>query len=262
MEPRKQQFQVIDSTDIYRRNAEGTVKGHGALLASGGYMGIGTSFGILMLTALPFTTTIGAGIKTAIDVAERIPLPLESIDNTIQKLGKLNGEGVSQVISAIYKSPGSTNSCKDLNDQLKANDPSNNTYTDILNKAKNEKVNEIKRLAEKNGKEKLNSYMQNNDMTLFKVSSVNYQLSSDEKAIVKEFTNTKRSEIIEECRLKQIPLICDYLNAPHNAGKPLQHVIVNAVASIGKDFEIQQKSEFSAEQSALQAHDETPRVKF
>jgi hypothetical protein len=240
------EYQNIDSTDIYLRNAAGvfyatheiaTWRACG-VTGSIGY-GAAPGFTLAMLVSylsLPFTMTVGAGIKTAMDVNERIPLSLNDIENMQGTLRQLDDEKNSKIVdelaSAICNFEAQSKSCMQLQQDLinidKEQDKSRKQF-------RRNKMNYILDCVKTKEQKILAESFQNNNIKFFKPvnnENVKYQFSESDQLEIEEYVSKQMPPIIDKSTSQKIQLISDYLAASHNAGKKMEHHILNIMKPI------------------------------
>lgn len=229
----KNGYQVINSTDIYKRNASGVINkslGCGSSLPNSYQSGLGLGpFVIFGFFAIPISTTIGAGIKTAIDMRERVPLSEKDVNEMLSILNQLNTEATSdivdQIASSICEFKANSNSCKKLQADLNEIKEDDKRY---IKQVETEKKNDILIRAKTQERKMLCKILKNIETSFFKIQSCTptYKFTEKEIAEINETILKESAKRTGPSTDQKVKCIIAYLTAPHNAGKKLQHHIL------------------------------------
>lgn len=196
----------------------------------------------LRYTALLFTMTIVAGVKTAVDLSGRTPLFLSDItlmNEVLQKLEEVKDNRIDEIATAIINARGHNK----LERQLAAVDWKKRIaefqlVDNAIKQMKDSMINEEQKV--------LTEFINNNNIAFFKPAlqtSAQFQLSDDQKIEIRNLISTQKSELVDMAKSEKVKLIMDYLNAPHNAGKKLQHDILDILQPMIEDRESLSKSD-------------------
>lgn len=239
--------QTRQSINVWRTY---TGNANGALIATGGssaclagiepdfYCGplilCGLPLAIVTLLACPITATLGAGIKTVTDMHKRKPLLMSDIEQMCETLEYLdtneNNKKVDEISEAIntYRGGSMWHGLSKLQIGLHEIDEKKRDKEEhFKNEEKNTKI--------KAQQEKLNNLMKSKGITYFKAEPV-YRFSAEEANEIKQHVADKMQEVNNEARTAKVELISNYLTSKHNAGKELQHYILDILQPIATEI--------------------------
>ncbi len=170
---------------------------------------------------LPVTTTLGAGIKTAIDVATRNPLPEEEIARlsvAIDHLSKEELEAISHAVITDFKA--SSCSSKRLIQ----------TMHELKKQEDMQKKDHLRNAESKFGMQKIQSFIKQIP-ELQQVTNIPYKLSDNEKKNVSEAASQTMTKISVSTTALMKLSIGRYFLSPDNNGKKLHCLLASKLKS-------------------------------
>lgn len=193
--PKNDKYQAVDSTAVYLTNVKNICTDNfidnDTLTA--------TMCNIMYALTIPFTATIGAGIKTVIDVGTRKPLLQNDMDDLILGMFQLNSQEVNELVDSIQDYNAQSSASIQLKKDLQQ------IYDSELKEKKEIEINAEKQSSKNDG---------------FRLFSVNARCESS------------LEEVLNRYRDKKISAIVNYLNEPENVGKKMQQIILEKMNEI------------------------------
>jgi len=188
---------IADFWESYKRNARGVVfsgyKFSKDMLLDDGYLGpqiVGVLSFFGHTATLPLTATVGAAIKTAVDIDTREIIPSNQMHELIQNISELHNDDLASLVSDITDYSARSKSSQELKENLSG--------------------------AEKGAKLAIEEVERQNPM-------------NRAVAFLAEETPLDAQPSKEKMRADQKAFILTYMYANHNKGKKMQHVIKDSV---------------------------------
>lgn len=178
---------------------------------------------LVRLLFLPLTLTLGAGIKTLIDIFSRKELPqaeMAKMWNELNEIDNISDRMDTIVEALLHYDPKSKSSVALCN---KLRDLSNNAHESMEKDLKNEEWRLKK--AQLNSEE-LEVLQKHN--TLNKAIP-NSTLNAENIEAMKKYRQTAYVKAYQDIHKKEKEAIMDYLREDKNSGKKSEHIIYNAL---------------------------------
>ncbi|HYF97767.1 MAG TPA: hypothetical protein VD770_02175 [Coxiellaceae bacterium] len=184
--------------------------------------GLGTGFVLLGLVALmPLTVTVGAGIKTAVDIATRDKLDEDEVEALKAAIEALDAEAFNRVAAKLRDLNPRSHGSRQLRSSFF---PENGIERGITNAGSTEgyKIQEERLNA---AKDRLGELAKN--VRVYVDSEAEF--TEEEERRIEEAKTTAKSRLELESKQMQRANLIAYLSNPDNAGKRTQHIIKAAV---------------------------------
>jgi hypothetical protein len=203
--------------DIYRRNAYGAIT---AFPSAKSYRQVFIFAVAVYLVTIPFTATIGAGIKSIFDYFSRKDIEQETIDSTTTSINSLNHETIKPILEEITLQNSKSLSSRQLIKVLKIRIPK------ALNSAKEKQLSTKKRElqeAQIRNTFPLNvlEILENLDSPCNSCWIPKFELKEEYKQAFDVYETDINSFYDNQALENQKTVINDYMKAKHNHGKSM-----------------------------------------
>jgi hypothetical protein len=235
MHHKNTEIQATDDIYILKKNIN-TVLPKIDLIAKLGYV---SPFALIFWTASLVFTLPGALIKTVVDINTRKKLSAADLKTTKENIDNFDDhdfDSLVENISATYPAyRASSDSSKKLLSEFAS---AEQTEKDNYRNAKQQKIINKKKADYHEHERKHHEPLAKNGIKIVSNTKVEFQLTEDDnQAIQNSITKKNKNHTFKnQARNKNRQAITAFLEAPHNAGKKLQHVIKAETKNIRKNL--------------------------